>query len=176
MMIKRIDKAIILAGSAVILLFVYFFFLLSPAIEKRNRLAGFVGDREFDFSNMIEMTDEWIRFREKQLSLERQLEQDSEGFSLLSFLEGIARQEGIAQNIQYMKPLSVMRESSPVNIEGMEMKLEKISMGELVPFLVQIENSDKLLTINRIKISRLSERQAAFLEVTLQVHSYTAKR
>ncbi len=176
MTIKSLDKAIIMAGSALILASIYFFFILSPAIERKSRLEGLVSDRESDFSSMIEMTDEWVRFREKQLSIERQLEQDSEGFSLLSFLEGIARQEGIAQNIQYMKPLSVMRESSPVSVDGMEMKLERIGMDGLVPFLVQIENSDKLMTINRIKISRLSERESAFLEVTLQVHSYTAKR
>ena len=165
----------VLAGSAVILLCVYYFFFFSPALEKKRTLTGYVQNKEADLSAMLQLTREWDAFKEKRLKIERQLETDTGEFSLLSFLEGIARQEGIDQNIQYMKPLSVTRESDPVEIEGMEMNLQRIRMEALVPFLDRIENADRLLNIRKIKISRHAEDSSVFLEVTLQVHCYSAR-
>ena len=164
---------LVLAG---ILIFALLFYLLivSPAISRQKVLEKYIHKKEADLVKMAELNSKWERFKNKKVKAEKTLSRRGKKFTLLSFMEGISRKVGIHKRIEYMKPLSSPDESGSLKQVGMEIKLDDITIKQLVKFLYELEFSEKLLHIKRIKIKRLSKGDAQSLRVILQVNTYTA--
>jgi hypothetical protein len=125
---------------------------------------------------MAELRARWEGMKKEHAAAEEALQGRGEKFTLLSYLEGISREVGIANKIQYVKPLSFPEEPGSLKREGMEVKLEDIDIHELVEYLYKIEYSGKLLKIQRIKVQRVVERDAtSSLRVIIQVHTFSKK-
>lgn len=161
-----------LAGLLV-LGFLYYWLIISPAISERKRLVSRIEKKRSDLVQMKALAVEWQNFQKKRVQAETRLKQKGDRFTLLSFLEALSRSVGVEKKIQYMKPLSLAAEGE-IRPEGIEMVLEKIDMRELVNFLYRIEYSKKLLTIRRIKIQKSSRDKNPSLKVTLQIYAYLA--
>jgi general secretion pathway protein M len=73
-----------------------------------------------------------------------------------------------------MKP-TVSTPSEVYNEESVEVKMEGVTLEQLVSYLHQIENSPQLLKIKRLEIkpSRLDNRQ--ILTATFRVSAFTLK-
>jgi hypothetical protein len=121
---------------------------------------------------MVALKDNWERFKTNKQKAEKILAQRGEKFTLLSFLEGVSREVGIDNKIQYMKPLTFREEEGALKPVGIEMNLDGINTKELVSLLYKIENSEKLLNIKLIKILHVSRGKSKLLKVTLQVNTY----
>ena len=84
----------------------YYFLLVSPALSRQKRLETTVARGKADLSEMMALKAKWNSFKENQGEAEKILARRGEKFTLLSFLEGVSRKEGIHNKIQYMKPLA----------------------------------------------------------------------
>jgi len=95
------------------------------------------------------------------------------GFSVLSFIEDLANKQNIRENIGSVKPKTI-----PLNDDYdesiVELKVDNVSLSELVDFIYKIENSGHLLKVKRLRIkTRYDNRD--LLNVTLQVTTYKRK-
>ena len=167
------DKVVIIA-SATALAFglIFFFAVVSPILSKNRSLSEKINIMEADLAKMTSLKKEWENFQETRTKAEGIIIKRGKNFSLLSFLEGIAREQGIDLNIKYIKPISFAESNGPLRLDGIEMKLNDIQIGQLTNFLFKIENAEKLMRIHRIKITRTTEGGLSSLEVTLQVDTY----
>jgi general secretion pathway protein M len=100
----------------------------------------------------------------------RGIESDIErprNFSILSYLEGLAKRQRVQDRIVQMKPKGgevtrYYRENA------VEIKMEKVRLPELVRYLYQVENSAEMLRILQLQIRpRFDDRD--LLDVRFQV-------
>ena len=168
---KRKTVLILLAGLSVFVT-IYYLVLLSPALTRGRALEHYIEKKEDELAGMLELKSKQERFKERRSRAEKWLEIRGKDFTLLSFLEGVSREAGISERIQYMKPLRFQENPGPLRPEGIEMSLDRIDIKQLTALLFKIECSEKLLNIKKLKIQCASCRTARYLKVTLRVHTY----
>lgn len=171
---KREKTLAMLAGGTVILL-LYYMVILSPWLTRQEALNGHIRKREQSVKEMNGLKQEWEVFQAEKNEADASLNLRGKAFTLLSYLESVSRQAGIDKKIQYMKPLSLGKESDVMKPEGIEVKLEGITVDELINLIYQIEYSGKLLNMRRMKIQRSPKGNQVLLNATLQVQTYRSQ-
>jgi type II secretory pathway component PulM len=166
------EWTLIIIGGLLLVGILYYFVIVSPAIARQKALVQYISKKEMDLAEMRALKARWENFQSKKRQASKMLNQKKGSFTLLSFLEDVAGKTGIASRIQYLKPLALAEERENLNSEGIEMKLEGIHTGELVSFLLRIENSGRMLNIRKIKIQRTSLATKTLVKVTLQIIAY----
>jgi general secretion pathway protein M len=114
--------------------------------------------------------------RQQFLELQRSLQESearldkAQGFSLFSFVEGIAAQAANKENLIYMRPQTPAIQDA-VREESVEIRLEKIKLDQMVRLLHAIESAEAYLQVKNLRIrTRFDNR--ALLDVVLTVSSY----
>ena len=92
------------------------------------------------------------------------------GFTLFSFLDGLAGKTQLKGNIDYMKPSTKEPKGSPHKVSVVEMKLVGINMAQLMSYLYRIETSANLVEIKRLAITK-TDKKAGFINAVLQVET-----
>lgn len=172
MRLNRREMAFAAFGGILVVVLLYYLFVISPAVARQNSLIAYIEKKEADLAGMIELRDKWERFKTNRQKAEKVLAQRGKKFTLLSFLEGVSREVGIDNKIQYMKPLTFREEEGALKPVGIEMNLDGINTQQLVRLLHKIEYSEKLLNIKLIKILRINRGKEKLVKVTLQVNTY----
>jgi general secretion pathway protein M len=163
----REKRTLIAGGLAVAALLVYLV-LISPYLAAMEKLDRRITKKTEELEEVLALQKEYFRLREKTTLLEGMVRSTS-SFSLLSFLETLAAKNGIKKQIAYMKPLTTpanerYRESS------VEMKLEGLTLKQLVDYLYQIERSPQPIRIKRLNIAK--KKGEGFLDITLQASTF----
>jgi len=171
--LNRNQWLLVLSALVLLLGVTYYFFLLAPVLEKRQRLQLAVEKRERELVAMTGLREKWAELKERQAAADRILGQKEAGFNMLSFLEGVSREAGVSEKIVHMKPISFSDTSNDLRQEGMEISLEGVGIGEVTRYLFGIEYAKGLIHVRRIRMQRpTDERAPASLKVTLQVVAY----
>jgi len=172
MRLNRREMAFAVLGGVLVVVLLYYLFVISPAIARQKSLIDYIEKKEADLAGMIELRNQWQMFKSNRQKAEKILAQRGEKFTLLSFLEGVSREVGIDNKIQYMKPVTFREEEGALKPVGIEMNLDGINTQQLVGLLHKIEYSEKLLNIKLIKILRVNRGKENLVKVTLQVNTY----
>ncbi|RLB14826.1 MAG: hypothetical protein DRG82_12965 [Deltaproteobacteria bacterium] len=164
-------------GVIVILGVLFHFLVFSPSVQRERTLRERIMKKEADIGQMINLQGEWRELTSRHSRAVELLKRRGRNFTLLSFLEGLSRKVGINDRIQYMKPVSFPDTGSSMRQVGVELRLDGLSMEELVRILYQIEYSKKFLVVPRIKIQRMKGKGGeATLRITMQVSTYILQR
>jgi len=169
MQLNKREKISLSIGVLFLLGFIALELIVFPLVDKRSRLAKSLVVREKEVVDMRIMQERYQVLRKQSGSLTSLLAKREGGFSLFSFLEKNAASSQVKEHIVYMKP-----SGSPKNElfkqSLVEMKLQAISLKQLVAFLEKTESSENLVGINKITIQE-NTKEAATLDVTLQMVS-----
>lgn len=172
--ISRRDRMVLAIGVAAVLLFLLLQFVVFPLLASRDRLKKGLAVRE---KAVVEMDDLQGRYRElhgKANALQEQLAGRAAGFSLFAFLEQMAAQSEVKQSIAYMKPSESAADDGPFKEVLVEIKLQDISLKQLVDFLKLIEAPDKIVALKRISVQE-GKKEKGTLDVIMQVVSLDRK-
>ena len=94
-------------------------------------------------------------------------------FAIFSHLEELAGQTGIRSKIVHMKP-TVSTPSEVYHEESVEVRMEGVTLEQLVRYLHQVESSPQLLKIKRLEMKpRFDNRQ--IITATFRVSAFTLK-
>jgi hypothetical protein len=103
-------------------------------------------------------------------AIERRLPKES-SFSPLSFLEENAAKNRIKGNIAFIRPLASQEHKSQYREVPVEVKVEKVTLAQIIPFLAALEKSNHRLRIKRLSMkTRFSNPD--LMDVTFLVLSY----
>ena len=163
----REKRALVAGGCAVAALLIYLL-VVSPYMSAMERLDRRIERKTEELREVLALQEEYFRLKEKTEILEKMV-RSTPGFSLLSYLENLATKNDIKKQIAYMKPLTTpgnekYRESS------VEMKLESITLTQLVNYLYEVEQSKQPIRIKRINIAK--KKGESYLDVTLQASTF----
>ena len=163
------DRIVLTVGSVFLLFFLVLQFGIFPLIEKRDRLRKGIVGREKALVEMKELQAEYRQLHSKANSLLDQLGGRPDDFSLFSFLEQMAARSEVKKNITYMKP-SETSDDGPFKEILVEMKLQAITLKQLVDFLKLVESPENVVALKRLSIQE-NKKEEATLDAIMQLVS-----
>ena len=159
-------------AGAMLVLFLIFKLAIDPLFKHSADLDRQIVTARRQLTELRAMQQEYQRQKSVVDSINSQLKKQ-QNFAIFSRLEEFAGQTGIRNKILYMKP-TVSTPSEVYNEESVEIKMEGVTLEQLVRYLHQIENSPQLLKIKRLEIKpRFDNRQ--ILTATFRVSAFTLK-
>ncbi|GAB6909451.1 General secretion pathway M protein [Desulfosarcina cetonica] len=168
--LNKREKISVAAAGSVIVLFVFLQFVVFPLLDKNTRLEQTILTREKELAEISLLQAQYRQTADKSKQMQDHLKSRRRGFTLFSFLESLARRTGVKSQIAYMKPTSVPMKSSNYRLSTVEMKLQDITMAQLLAYLHGIETSRDMLSIKRLSISK-GEQKTDLINTVLQVET-----
>ena len=148
------EKIIVLLGCVFIVIFFALKGILFPAMAEKQRLEQKLTAGEKTLQEMVEMQAVYNGMhvnsaREMNTGMRRE-----KGFTLFSFLDQLARESGVKENIVHMKPDSRTQEKGAYTISMVKVKLESLYLKEFMDFLYFIETAGKGVHISGISLTK----------------------
>ena len=170
MQLAKREKYLITLAVIVIVAAVMLQFGLMPFLEKKEQYDNNVTVKQNNLQQMVALREQYLLLEQESDVLVQRLAQGPKNFTLFSFLEKAAGDAGVKNNIKSMKP-SAATGKGPFQESLVEMKLERITLGQMVGYLQLIESPENLVSIKRISIQS-NKKETQFLDVVLQVLTF----
>lgn len=171
--LEKREKRIVLAGALFLLCFALFHFAVSPLLRARDQSQKAVIQKKEDIIKIRQLQEEYRKLQNQAMDIQSRLQKRSPSFTLFSFIEERATKAQVKQQINSMTPSSSEGEG-PLQESRVDLKLERISLQQLVDFLQQIESTDDVVMIKRISIQENSKEEGT-LDAVLQIITFTQK-
>ena len=166
------ERLFIGGAGATLVLFLIFKLAIDPLFKHSSELDRQIVTARRQLTELRVLQQEYLRQKTVVDSINSQLKRQ-QNVAIFSRLEEFAGQTGIRNKILYMKP-TVSTPSEVYNEESVEVKMEGVTLEQLVRYLHQIETSPQLLKIKRLEIKpRFDNRQ--ILTATFRVSAFTLK-
>ena len=161
----------IAVSGAVVLVVVLLVYqvLISPFIEVRDKRRKMIAEKALQVQEMAVMRDEYMSMMARGDSLRRMASGKESGFTLFAFLEQLAGQTGIKENISYMKPSKSVQKDTQVTLSLVEIKLQGVDMKKLMDFLFQVETSPNAVFVRGVSLTKSGKDE--LLTAILQIET-----
>ena len=166
------EKQFMTAGAVIFGLIVIFQLFVRPAISKVKTLKRVVSDKQQLLSEIRAKSEQYKTISRELEKIRLEMGRQPEERKILSFVERVQKDSGLMQKVVYMKP-STMTVNDIYERNTIEMKLQNITLNQLVQFLLKIESSELKIGIRTLDIKR-GIRDSDLLEATVQLISLSA--
>ena len=170
MKLARREKYFVSAAAVFVAVFLLFQFLIVPFFENRRRVQRGVRAKEEGLKEIVGLSSEYHRYQKGSKDIKQILARRKKGFTLFSFLEEAAGDAEVKAHIKYMKP-SISATPGTYKESLVEMKLEAITLQQLIGYLSKIESPDNVVSIKRISINE-NKKKSGYLDAVLQVLTF----
>ncbi len=168
--LQRREKIIVAAGAAAVAVLLLLQLVIFPIVDRRTRLAARIVLGMETLGRIEALKSEYLNLTRTAQLNDSQIKNRSSDFTLFSFLEGLAGQGGIKQNIVYMKPSTTNLKNSSHVLSSVEMKIDGLTTEQLVGFMRGVETSGQMVWIKRLSIAK-GEKADSLLNAVLQVET-----
>ena len=166
---KRERLYVSLAASA-IALFILLEFLILPFFKERSRMKRGIIDKQVELRAVMESSARLKALRNNSQGLEQSLIRREKGFALFSFLERAAGTAKVKENIKSMKP-SISKGPGDYKESTVEMKIEAVTLQQLVDYLYQIESPENVVYIKSMSIQE-NKTGKGYVDAILRVLTF----
>ena len=167
MKLAKREKYLVALAVGALIVFFLFQFIIFPFFDRKDRLDKGIRAKEDALKNMILMSAQYKAHRKGSQGIQTLLSKREKGFTLFSFLDQAAGEAGVKEYIKYMKP-STSEGMGPYKESMVEVKLEGITLNQLVDYLYRIESPENLVSIKRISMKE-NKRESGYLDAVMQV-------
>jgi len=168
--LSKREKYGVFAATGAICLFIAVQFVLFPVLDNRERLKTTLKARTRVLEDMQRLQAEYQRITQRTAYMKKRFAGRGRGFTLFSFLDKLARDTGVKDNIAYMKPSSTVHKTGDFKVSTIEMKLQSVPLPKLTDYLYKVETSKNMVIIKRASFVRKGKDKGA-LDVILQVET-----
>ena len=166
------ERLFVIGAGAVLALFLIFKLTIDPMLKRSADLDRQIATARRQLDEVRTLQQAYQRQKSVVDSINSQLKKQP-NFAIFSRLEELAGQTGIRSKIVHMKP-TVSAPNEVYNEESVEVKVEGVTLEQLVQYLYQVESSPQLLKIKRLEMKpRFDNRQ--ILTATFRVSAFTLK-
>ena len=170
MKLAKREKYLVTLCVCALAVFLLVRFVVFPFIDGRERVRRGVAAKEKGLQEILVLGAEYEAQKKGATGVQQVLARRKKGFTLFSFLERAAGEVEVKDNIKYMKP-STSQGTGQYKEIMVEMKLEKITLSQLVAYLYGIESPENVISIKRISIKE-NKQETGFMDAVLQVITY----
>ena len=137
--LERRERIFLWGGIIFVCCFLIFQGIVSPYLEAKQKLESSLLRARNDMLEMEILQSQYQDLRKRQGEISRMIDQRQPGFSLFTFLEQQANAVRVKDRVTYMKPSSTELDDG-FQESAVEMKMEQITLKQLVDFLSKIES------------------------------------
>ena len=166
------EKQTIAAGAVLFGLIVAFQVFVRPAIRRVGTLKRVVSDKQQLLGELRVKSEQYKAVSRELEKIRLKMERQPEERKILSFVERIQKDSGLMQKVVYMKP-STMTVKDVYEQKTIEIKLQSITLDQLIQFLLKIESSELTIGIRTLEIKR-GLRDSGLLDTTIQLVSLSS--
>ena len=172
--LEKREKYILLFGVFFVLGFIVLQAMVLPYVEARQTMTRSLSRNETELVDIQLLRQEYLELKSRQGDIEKRLTERTPGFSLFSFLEEQAAATKVKNRVTYMKPTANEIDEG-FNESIVEMKMERVTLDQLVAFLVEIESEEKIVSIQRISIQE-NNQEEGLLDTVLSIKTFELNR
>lgn len=166
------EKQFIAAGAILFGLIVIFQVFARPAISRVGTLKRVVSDKQQLLGKLRAKSEQYKTISRELERIRLEMGRQPEERKILSFVERIQKDSGLMQKVVYMKPTTMIVNDVYEQIT-IEMKLQSITLEQLIQFLSKIESSELVIGIRTLDLKR-SLRDSGLLDTTVQLVSISS--
>ena len=169
--LQKRDRLALTAAAVAVAFFLLLQFGVFPIMEKRETLKNEIVAKTEQYKQMLAMQRQIQDLTKISKDTEQLLQQRSQGFTLFSFLDGLAGKNGIKQNITSMKPTTSNLKNSSYSISTVNMKMQSLTMQQVVNFVHGIETAAQQVWIKGLTLTS-GDKNENLLNALLIVETY----
>ena len=170
MRLNKRERAAIGAALCFIAIFIAFQWIIFPFWNRKERLERTLAANLKNLKEMRLLKAEYETLKKRSNLSKIRFERRNKGFTLFSFLDRLAGEAGIKENIAYMKPSATVQKEGAYTVSLVEMKLSGVTMEQLTQYLYKIETSKNMVSVKRISLTKPDDTQQR-LNAVLQVQT-----
>jgi len=168
--LARRERVFLWCGVIFVCSFLVFQGIVSPYLEARQKLERSLLRKKNDMLEMEILQSQYRDLRERQGEISRMIDQRRTGFSLFSFLEQQANAVRVKDRVTYMKP-STSELDDGYQEAAVEMKLEQITLKQLVDFLTRVESLEQVVLVKRLAVQK-NKKENDLLDVVANIITF----
>lgn len=169
--LTRRERYYVSAGLVLVIAFIILQFVLLPFLGAKEKTGRSIQTQEKILKEILSLSSEYGALKGNSRNTQRVLSGRPEAFTLFSFLEKQAGRTGVKTNIKYMKPSTSTANKDSYKESSVEIKLEKITLKQLVEYLHLVESPEDVVIIKIISIKQ-SKGSPEYLTTLMQVVTY----
>ncbi len=163
------EKLLAVALAVFVAVWALFAFAINPAVGRIETLGRLVPEKQNELHNISARSKEYIFLRDSLDQLRAKVDSQQDGFELLPFLETLVRKSGLEKKVAAMEQQVVPLE--PRYCETIvEVRLQNLTLSQLVDFLCKVESSPILVKTKALHIKR-STTNPDLLDSMVEIHS-----
>jgi len=171
--LEKREKQAVTAGLIFLVCFAVFHFLVSPLLQARQQTQKALIHKKEDIQKIQRLQENYFKLQTQAVNIEERLQKRSPSFSLFSFIEENATKAKVKEQIHSMTP-STSEGDGALRESRVDLKLERISLQQLVDFLKKIESAEDIVVIRRISIQE-NGKEDGTLDAVMQIITFTKK-
>ncbi len=166
------EKWVLFGGVGFVLCFLLVQLVVVPVIDVRNTLQKSIARKKQELIEIKNLQQEYRTLKSREGTIQARINQRAAGFTLFTFLDQQANVAKVKKQIKYMKPSTI--DGDALNEAMVEMKLQQITLGDLIGFVRLIESEKDVVFIKRFSIQESGDTQG-FFDAILQVVTFEKK-
>ncbi len=146
-----------------------FAFAIKPALARTKTLHRVISEKQDELGKLRATSNEYIFLRDSLDNVRAKVASQDKGFELLPSLESLIREHGLAKKVATMKQqvLNLGPSHSEIIVE---VKLENLTLKQLVDFLRKVESSQPLAKIKSLYIKK-NLTNTEMLDSVIEIHN-----
>jgi hypothetical protein len=170
-MIRLARREKLLAVGLAVFVVVCFLYAIaiSPSLKRIETLDRVISEKQQELEEVRAISKEYVFLNKNLDYLQSQLDSGQDVFQLLPFLESLINECGIEDNFETMKRQILPIDSNYSDII-VEVRLDSLSIGQLVGFLGKIESSKTAARIKSLYVKR-NMTNKNLLDSIVEIHS-----
>ena len=142
---------------------------VKPSLERTRTLRLVISEKQDELVKLRSTSDEYISLRDNLDNVRTKVASQEKGFELLPFLETMIREHGLSKKVATMKqrvlPLGANHSETVV-----EVRLENLTLKQLIDFLRNIESSKVLARTKSLYIKK-NLTNTEMLDSVVEIHN-----
>lgn len=157
-------------GAVALVLGLFVQFVAFPIYDARERTKRSIAANEKVLQQLGPLWTEHRILKEGAQAVQQILARRPGNFTLFSYLEKKTGEAGVKQNLKYINPSKASVSGSYEEI-SVDLKLEKITLNQLVNFLYVVESREDLIALRKIAVAKAKD-EPEYLNATIQVATF----
>jgi hypothetical protein len=166
------ERWVLFGGVGFVFCFSVLQLIIMPVLDAQSNLEKSIARKKQELVEIRMLQQDYYALKNEEGTIQARINQRGSGFSLFTFLDRQAAEAKVKKQLQYMKPSTI--EGNELNEAMVEMKLQRITLADLVEFLRLVESEENVVFIRRFTIQESGDEQGYFDSI-LQIVTFMKK-